>query len=254
MLAIPFALDRVGAHIQAQQYYEKSVELLEESRRRIEVANQQIRASRMVETIVRRDIDSEAGWNWRLRDLPDAPETFYLQSIIAENRYQEALKNYRDVRFLARNLEGLRARINTLDSLYASTPEANVSPAELIERARSVRKLDKPRLKLKLRMDVLLTAPYSEPAQSQTLPPLRLQLANTPPRFNGARERSAELRQRMDALRALIDSAAKEQSNVLQDIALRELAGQKKQVEKYLVEARFALARIYEDRLKGDAP
>ncbi|MDP3857415.1 MAG: tetratricopeptide repeat protein [Stagnimonas sp.] len=253
MLAIPFALDRVGAHIQAQQFYEKAVELLEESRRRIDAAGQQIRAGRMVETIVRRDIDSEAGWNWRLRDLPDAPETFYLQSIIAENRYQEALKNYRDVRFLARNLDGLRGRINTLDSLYASQPQGDVSPAELIERARSVRKLEKPKLKLHLRMDVLLTAPYSEPATPAALPPLQLQLASTPPRFNGARERSAELRQRLDSLRGLLADAGNEQSAVLQEIGLRELAGQKKQVERYLVEARFALARIYEDRLKGDA-
>lgn len=254
MLAIPFALDRVGAHIQAQQYYEKSVELLEESRRRIDLASQQIRAGRMVETIVRRDSGSEAGWNWRLRDLPDAPETFYLQSVIAENRYQEALKNYRDVRFLAGNAEGLRGRISTLDSLYASTPETDVTPAELIERAKAVRKLDKPKLKLRLRMDVLLTAPYAEPSRTAALPPLRLQLAGTPPRFNGARERSAELRQRLQALRELLDTASKAQANVLQDIALRELAGQKKQVEKYLVESRFALARIYEDRMKGDAP
>lgn len=253
MLAIPFALDRIGAHIQAQQFYEKAVGLLEESRRRIDAASQQIKVGRMVETVVRRDIDSEAGWNWRLRDLPDAPETFYLQSIIAENRYQEALKNYRDVRFLSRNLEGLRGRINTLDSLYAGQPEQSVSPAQLIERARGLRKLDKPKLKLRLRMDVLLTAPYSDPVTAAPLPPLRLTLANTPPRFNGARERSAELRQRVENLRGLLGNAANEQSAVLQEIAQRELAGQKKQVEKYLVEARFALARIYEDRIKGDA-
>ena len=253
MLAIPFALDRIGAHIQAQQFYEKSVELLEESRRRIDVAGQQIRANRMVETIVRRDIDSEAGFNWRLRDLPDAPETFYLQSIVAENRYQEALKNYRDVRFLARNLEGLRGRLGTLDGLYANQTPQNVSPTELIERARALRKLDRPKLKPRLKMDVLLTAPYSEPSRPSVQPPLRLLLANTPPRFNGARERSTELRQRIDNLRGLLTAAGNAQSAVLQEIALRELAGQKKQVEKYLVESRFALARIYEDRLKGDA-
>lgn len=254
MLAIPFALERIGAHIQAQQFYEKSVELLEESRRRIDSASQQIRQARMVETIVRRDIDSEAGWNWRLRDLPDAPETFYLQSIIAENRYQEALKNYRDVRFLARNLDGVKARIAAVEALGQSRPEAAVSPAQLIERARSVRKQDKPQLKLKLRMDVLLTAPYTPPSLPGSLPPLQLRLASAPPRFNGVRERSEQLRLRLSALRGLIDDAANEQADVLKDIALKELAGQKKTVEKYLVESRFALARIYEDRLKGDAP
>jgi hypothetical protein len=250
MLAIPFALDRVGAHIEAQQFYEKAVDLLEQSRKRIDQASQYIKENRMVETIVRRDIDSEAGWNWRLRDLPDAPETFYLQSIIAENRYQEALKNYRDIRFLARNLDGLKTRVDQLDALYAKQPIDNTNVLLQIERAKMGRKPDAKKIKLKLRADVQLTAPYSVPMAPQVLPPLRLQLAEAPPKFNGARERSADLRNALAALRPKVASAGSEQADVLKEIALRELAGQKKQVEKYLVEARFALARIYEDRLK----
>lgn len=251
MLAIPFALDRVGAHIEAQQFYEKAVALLEESRKRIDTASQYIKENRMVETIVRRDIDSEAGWNWRLRDLPDAPETFYLQTVIAQNRYQEALKNYRDIRFLGRNLDGLKTRADQLDALYASRPASNDSSnvQQLIERAKAGRKPEKEKLKLKLRADVQLTAPYAVPASPETMRPLQLQLAGVPLKFNGSRERSADLRAQLAALRPKVAGSGAEQAQVLQEIALRELAGQKKLVEKYLVEARFALARIYEDRL-----
>lgn len=249
MLAIPFALARVGAHIEAQQFYEKAVGLLEESRRRIDTASQYIRENRMVETIVRRDVDSEAGWNWRLRDLPDAPETFYLQSVIAQNRYQEALKNYRDIRFLARNLEGVKTRIDQLDSLYANRPIDNTNVLLQIERAKAGRKPERPQLKLKLRSDVQLTAPYSVPVKPDPLRPLTLRLAEAPPKFNGARERSAALRTLLGELKPKVSAAGGEQMQVLQEIALRELNGQKKLIEKYLVESRFALARIYEDRM-----
>lgn len=249
MLAIPFALDRVGAHIEAQQFYEKAVGLLEESRRRIDASTQYIKENRMVETIVRRDIDSEAGWNWRLRDLPDAPETFYLQSVIAQNRYQEALKNYRDIRFLARNLDGLKTRVDQLDAVYANRPVDNTNVLLQIERAKAGRKQEKAKIKLKLRADVQLTAPYSVPAKPEALRPLQLRLAEAPPKFNGARERSADLRNQLAALRPKVAGAGGEQAIVLQEVALRELAAQKKLIEKYLVEARFALARIYEDRI-----
>ena len=253
MLAIPFALGRIGAHEQARDFYEKAVGLLEETRRRLDDAAARVKESRMVETIVRRDLDSESGWNWRLRDLPDASETFYLQSIIAENRYQEALKNYRDIRFLGRNLDGTKTRLDALDALYANRPERTVSAQTLFERARAGKKREKPSLRLRLRMDVLLSAPYDVPPQPFSLPALSLKLAETPPRFSGAREVSGDLRRDLGDLRPLIATAGAQQSAVLQEVALRELAQQKKLIEKYLVEARFALARIYEETLTNAA-
>ena len=76
-----------------------------------------------------------------------------------------------------------------------------------------------------------------------------LKLASVPPKFNGARESSAELRRTLESLRPLVAAAGGQQSEVLREVALKELAGQKKQFDKYLVEARFALARIYEGRV-----
>ena len=249
MLAIPFALDRVNAHIEAQQYYERAVGLLEESRRRIDSASQFIKENRMVETIVRRDIDSEAGWEWRLRDLPDAPETFYLQTVLAQNRYQEALKNYRDVRFLMRNVDNVKTRVEQLDTLYATQPIDSSNVLIQFERAKLARKTERLKLKLKLRSDVQLTAPYALPFKPAPLWPLQLRLAEKPPKFNGARERAAALHKQLAALKSSLATAGGEQASILQDIALRELTSQKKLIEKYLVESRFALARIYEERI-----
>ena len=46
--------------------------------------------------------------------------------------------------------------------------------------------------------------------------------------------------------------AGDEQSKLLQDMALVNLDGQKQQIERYLIEARFALARLYDRRKKGE--
>src|SRR3546814_8808105 len=85
----------------------------------------------MVETIVRRDLNSEAGWDWKLHDLPDAPETYFLQNLLAEHRFQEALKNYRDVRMLTRNVESWRVRLDGIAHDYIATER----PAGAIGRA-----------------------------------------------------------------------------------------------------------------------
>jgi len=155
------------------------------------------------------------------------------------------------VRFMGRNLDGLKGRTEQLEALTANRPVADSNALLQIERARALRPLTREKLKLKLRADVQLTAPYSGNEASAALPPLQLQLSAAPAKFNGARERAADLRAQLETLRPQVVAAGSEQSKVLQEIALRELNGQKKLIEKYLVEARFALARIYEDRIGG---
>lgn len=57
---------------------------------------------------------------------------------------------------------------------------------------------------------------------------------------------AAALRERIAALRPRVAAAAEVQRKRLEDLAVAELQQQKKQVEKYLIEARFALASIYD--------
>jgi tetratricopeptide (TPR) repeat protein len=253
-LAIPYSLDRLGAHEQALQYYERAVEELEKNRERMRTAMSSIDNGRMVETIVRRDLSSESGREWRLRDLPDAPETYYLQNLLAEHRFQEALKNYRDLRLLASNLDSWAQRLEQLERQYREVPRKAIEPEVLLQQAKlgwSPPRLD---LRIDLRPEPRLAAPgrYSAPAPTVTPPALRLALAPVPARFNGPFERASALRGRLAVVRAQLDVAASEQSAQLTRMARNELSGQQQVIEKYLVEARFALARLYDRQLKGD--
>lgn len=256
-LAIPYALDRLGAHTQAVKYYEQAATRLEAARKRTTDAIKAIEGGRMVETIVRRDADAEAGWMWELRDLPDAPETYYLQSVIAEHRFAEAMKNYRDSRMLLRRIDAWVARIGQMEkapreNLLSDTPD----PRVLFDRARrnSVAARHEP---LVLRADPNLAEPgrYARPGPSVTPARPVLRLSARPQSFNrvgGAGSSSGggpnleKLRTRAESLRPALLEVSAEQGRMLLNIGREELRAQKVQIEKYLGETRFALARLYD--------
>jgi tetratricopeptide (TPR) repeat protein len=253
-LAIPFTLDRLGAYTQALQYYEKAVGVLENAHDRMDKAMESIKRGRMVETIVRRQIDSEAGRDWKLRDLPDAPETYFLQSLLAEHRFQEALKNYRDVRMMSRNLEAWQQRLATVERAAANTDRADMRLDQIVERRRAQFEAPWTGLKIQLQGAEKLSAPGTAKPDAPSQPAVtsRLQLSGVPSRFNGVREQSSSLNARIGDLREQLAQAGAEQARLLQDMSVAELQGQQRQIERYLVEARFALARLYDRQIKGE--
>ena len=60
------------------------------------------------------------GWYWRIANLPDQNESRYLYHLLAKHRFQEGLKNYRDLSYLSQNLEEWQENIevyrNMLDT------------------------------------------------------------------------------------------------------------------------------------------
>ena len=105
LLAVPYALGRAGAYQQSLQHYENAIAVYSNEMGRIDDSIAAIRAGRMISGILQQDAENEMGWFWRLREIPDAPESRYLVHLMAAHDFQEALKNYRDLRFLALNLD-----------------------------------------------------------------------------------------------------------------------------------------------------
>ncbi|HEX4896691.1 MAG TPA: hypothetical protein VFV11_10220, partial [Solimonas sp.] len=233
---------------------EKAIGVLENARKRQTEAMNSIRQGRMVETIVRREIDSEAGWEWKLKDLPDAPETYFLQSLLAEHRFQEALKNYRDLRLMGRLLDGWQQRLDTAERAWVDAERLATPPEVTVKRARQGWVEPWAGLKIRLRVDDALAAPgtYDERLLGDPPPPWLLRPAVAAGRFDGPMERAQALKQRLGNLRELVKTASDAQSRLLREVALKELEGQRREIERYLVEARFALARLYDRQKKGE--
>ena len=65
----------------------------------------------------------QMGWFWSLRDLPELPEVKYFTELLAEHEFHEALKNFRDLLFLKKNLrhwdENIEIYLTMLDTRKA---------------------------------------------------------------------------------------------------------------------------------------
>ncbi len=110
LLAVPFALGKLGAYRQALARYERALDAYTRETTRLDEAIAAIRRGALVENILRDNPGEESGWFWRVRRLPDTPEGRYLTELLASHDFQEGLKNYRDLGFLSRNLKAWAQR------------------------------------------------------------------------------------------------------------------------------------------------
>jgi hypothetical protein len=215
----------------------------------------------MVDTIIKRNGDADSGWAWKLKDLPDASETFYLQALLADHPFQEAVKNFRDVRLLIRDADAESTRIDELEAAYDSRIGQPVTPAELQQNVKALSadaKLNyQPDTKPQLQMSQALGAPLTDdqPSPSATAQPaVKLRLPGAPKKYDGPYERLEVLKGRLNVLAPKLKVADDANVKQMQRIALNDLDAQRKLNEKYLAEARFALARLYDRQAHGDTP
>ncbi len=270
----------------------------------------------------------QQGWFWQLRQLPDAPESRYLYSLLADNDFQEGLKNYRDLGYLTsalkrwdESMDAYRAMIDTRELADAERlPLADAllagnAPAKLLaeraavdsrltaietgadvaalgtaaERAQwgKVRQLEAAaadaggtdadslrteRDKIRLMKGVLywrLDARFKERSYTQrralrAIDALLNEAQNRWVRVQHARNsvptntdefaaRIAALAERIAGLKERLAQSAQQQNHYLEQLASQALLEQKDRLAAYQVQARFALADIY-DRATAAAP
>jgi hypothetical protein len=120
LLAVPFALGKLGAYRQSLASYERALDAYTREITRLDEAIAAIRRGALVENILRDNPGDESGWFWRVRQLPDTPEGRYLAELLASHDFQEGLKNYRDLGFLSRNLKAWAQSIGVYRDMLAT--------------------------------------------------------------------------------------------------------------------------------------
>lgn len=171
MLAVPYALDHIGAHEQAQQRQLQAIETLAGARATLDAALSEVSSGAMLAAIEGRTAD---GWRRRLADLPYDERTAYFRILTGDHRFLDALETHRLLRDLAGMLEQHQRRLRELGT-----------PADA------------------------LTA-------------------------------------RATQLRARVDAQLQHQQSVLADAAASVLHARRRDTDRYLAEARFALARAHD--------
>ncbi|MEE8307392.1 MAG: hypothetical protein V3R81_09005, partial [Gammaproteobacteria bacterium] len=325
LLAVPYALAKLDANKQAADYYLDAIEAFHEEITRLDQSIASIKNGELLTALLAQDTSKSMGWFWQLDELPDAPETRYLYELMASHRFQEGLKNYRDLMFMRANLDHWVVSLEAFDDMLATREYAHqqrlprieaslasVDPDELgarltdlkttlkaVERDQDVvalgTVLEQQNWDLLVEMEPKLDMFSDDPEvaelaakqqflkglmywdfsrdykarlwrQTKALRELDKDVKTGQRRYHRVArrteqwpERFAELSARVGSLSPRVglvannvDDALGRQRAFLEDVAVDELTAQKRRLDTYMVQARFALASIY-DRASASA-
>jgi predicted negative regulator of RcsB-dependent stress response len=320
-LAVPYAFGQLGAAAQASEYYEMAMRSFKAESADIDAAIGEIGNGHMLEQLLKGDktLGPDSFWQLGDRSLPGLPQSRYFYAVLADNDFQEGLKNYRDLAFLGDvlhrwddSMEAFGAMIATREQAYAERlPRADAllasdRPTQLLARRAAVdgeltavetggdapalgtseqrkqwarvRELEEgyaaagddpqtaeDRDKVRLIKGVLLwqldqqfrERDYQLRRQLRAVDRALNQAQNRWVRVQKARAsvpqntgefaaRIQALQARIDALRGRLGQAATLQGGYLEQLAEQELVAQQQRLAAYQVQARFALADIYD--------
>lgn len=140
LLAVPYALRKLQANQQSLRGYETAISIYQAETARLAQTIEAIRGGKLLITDLLQDPASETGWFWRAQRLSDTPENRYLLQLLASHRFHEALKNYRDLLFLRRNLRTWLDNMDAFDAMLETRRSAYVQRLPVI--AQSYRNLN----------------------------------------------------------------------------------------------------------------
>lgn len=104
-IAVPYALAELKAYGQSLARYTEAIVDFDRENAALDESVAAIRAGKLLDGLLENNPGEEMGWFWNIRQLPAMPHASHLTQVLAEHRFQEAFKNYRDLRFLDRNLQ-----------------------------------------------------------------------------------------------------------------------------------------------------
>ncbi len=145
MIAIPYALNHIGAYEEAQEDFIRAIKLLEAADAQLDAAMQRVSAGRMIQALDTREAANN-GWPWWLAAYPKehwwladdprepmaAPETFYLQHLMADGGFRTAMQDFHDLRLLNDALDRMDAAAG-VDSLRSRVVAATAVQARLLQ-------------------------------------------------------------------------------------------------------------------------
>ncbi|MFU8815525.1 MAG: tetratricopeptide repeat protein [Pseudomonadales bacterium] len=111
LLAVPYAYSKLNVHGRAALMYGQALESFGAELGRLDASIRSIRQGKFLEALVREEIRQDKNWVIGLRALPEAPETYYLMTLLASHDFQTSLQNFLD-------LEDLRTRLVSWDGNF----------------------------------------------------------------------------------------------------------------------------------------
>ena len=143
LLAVPYALGKLGAYQRSLEKYEEAIGVYTREMNRLDASIAAIRAGKLTALFLQEDPIEEMGWFWKLERLPDAPESHYLEHLLSGHDFQEALKNFRDLRFLQARLDQWSSDVGIYHDMLATRRDAFAKRLPVVLKSRRVQDLPK---------------------------------------------------------------------------------------------------------------
>lgn len=113
-LAVPYAYAQLGAQARAVELYQQAIKAFAEESRALDEAIGALGQGRLVDTLLSAE-GTGRSWFWQLAQLPSEPHTRYLVDLLAGHRFQEAVKNLRDLKDLSKRLADWSDQVQTFE-------------------------------------------------------------------------------------------------------------------------------------------
>ena len=163
-LAVPHAYASIKLYGRAAVGYGRALELFSDQIGRVDASIRSIREGQFLNELVREESREDETWVIRLRNLPDAPETYYLMELMASHDFQTALHNYLDLEDLRSRFIAWKTSLDSFDDIIRLRglnydpllPEVDAQFRELDSR---IRVRIEQRKHLAERLQAILTAP-----------------------------------------------------------------------------------------------
>jgi outer membrane protein assembly factor BamD (BamD/ComL family) len=163
-LALPYAYGKLNTYGRAALLYDQALGSFGEELAKVDASIRSIREGKFLQALVREEIRQDKEWVVRLRALPDAPETYYLTTLMASHDFQTALQNYLDMEDLRKKLISWQTNFDAFEDMIGLR-RANYEPllptvdAQFRELDSQIRLRMEQRDNLEKRLQAILTAP-----------------------------------------------------------------------------------------------
>jgi len=117
MLAVPYAYGKLGIYSKAAVMYNSALAAFTGEIDKLGASIKSIREGAFLRALVREELKQDSNWVVKLRELPEAPETYYLLDLMASHDFQESLKNYLDLEQLRRKLESWQGDLDAFEEI-----------------------------------------------------------------------------------------------------------------------------------------
>ena len=123
-IAVAYAYAELGAYGQSLVRYQDAIGAFDREHVALDESIGAIRKGKLLDGLLETNPGEEMGWFWHIQELPEMPHASHLNQVLAQHEFQEAFKNWRDLRFLSKNLQGWADTLGIYNDMLSNRRQA----------------------------------------------------------------------------------------------------------------------------------